>query len=143
MQSRVIQRQRVMEENLYTSGRQKSEVLCETKRHTSALETGMKELRAAEEIAQAHREARQEEWTAAQKSQTAAVTKHSKGLLDLEKGLHRRTMERTMGRVVQHLKTTEIDTPRNATNYLSSVGNGVVTHNSPAFSVPGRNFAHR
>merc|ERR1711937_244516 len=104
LHGRCIQRQRAMEETLFVSGRQASEVLGETRRHAVALEKNMKELRAAEEIAAAHKEARIEEWTAAQKAQTAHVEKHRTGLLDIEKRLHQRTLERTFAHATDHLR---------------------------------------
>lgn len=104
MHSKSVQRQRQMEETLYLNGRQKSEALTEAKRHTSAVEQDALEWRAMMEIEFSRKEARIDEWTSKQRKQNEAMENQHKGLLELEKGLHGRTMERTMQRVTRHLE---------------------------------------
>lgn len=83
MHYRVIGRQRAMEETLYANGRPKSEVLATARQHATAMEQDFKELRLAQATDRALKEGR----PGAQKA-----------LLDLEKTLHKRTMDRAMGR---------------------------------------------
>jgi len=126
LHGRCIQRQRAIEESCFVSGKQASEVLGETRRHTMALEKNTKELRAAEEIAAAHKEARMEEWTATQKAQTAGVERHRKGLLEMEKRLHQRTLERTFGRATDHLRVDDSDL-RGIPSYLTTGNSAALT----------------
>jgi len=104
MHEKVTQRQRLMEETLYLNGRQKSEALNEAKRHTSAVEQDSLEWKAMKEMEFSRKEARLEEWTSNQRRQNESLQTHHKGLLELEKALHNKTMERTMQRVNRHLE---------------------------------------
>lgn len=116
MHEKVVQRQRQMEETLYLNGRQKSEALNDAKRHTSAVEQDASEWKAIKEVEFSRKEARLEEWTSNQRKQNESLQTHYKGMLELEKSLHHRTMERTMQRVNRQLEfgdagTTGKDTP--------------------------------
>jgi len=105
MHEKVKGRQRQMEETLFLNGRQKSEALSEAKRHTSAVEQDAVEWKAMMEIEFSRKESRLDEWTAKQRRQNSSLENHHKGMLELEKGLHNRTMERTMQRVNRQLET--------------------------------------
>jgi hypothetical protein len=104
MHEKTVQRQRQMEETLYLNGRQKSEALTEAKRHSGKMEQEFREAKAIQEIDIARKEARLEEWTLKQRQQNLSLENQHKGLLELEKGLHARTMERTMQRTLRHLE---------------------------------------
>lgn len=113
---KMTQRQRQMEETLFLNGRQKSEALTEAKRHAGEVEKEAVEWKAMMEIEFSRKEARLEEWTSKQRRQNDSIETHNKGLLELEKALHNRTMERTMQRVNRQLEygdagTTGRDTP--------------------------------
>jgi len=109
MHKQSIQRHRAMEETLYVSGRQKSEALSEARRHVTIMELDMREARAIQEAETSRREGRLDEWLSAQRRQNTAFEAHHKGMLELEKGLHKKTMERTMQRVNRHLKLGDAD----------------------------------
>jgi hypothetical protein len=116
LNEKSVQRQRQMEETLFLNGRQKSQALDEAKRNTSAVEQEATEFRAMMEIEFSRKEARLDEWTAKQRRQNASMEAQHKGMLELEKGLHSRTMERTMQRINRHLEhgdagTSGKDTP--------------------------------
>lgn len=116
MHEKLTQRQRQMEETLYLNGRQRSEALSEAKRHTASVEQDALEWKAMKEMEFARKEARIEEWTSNQRRQNESLQNQHKGLLDLEKALHNRTMERTMQRVNRQIEygdaaTTGRDTP--------------------------------
>lgn len=104
MREKTLQRQRQMEESLYLNGRQKSEALAEAKRHMTSVEQEQKEWRAMQEIEFARKEARLDEWTEKQRRQNSSLETHHKGMLELEKGLHGRTMQRTMERVNRQIE---------------------------------------
>lgn len=110
MHEKVTQRQRQMEETLYLNGRQKSEALNDAKRHTSAVEQDASEWRAMKDVEFSRKEARLEEWTSNQRRQNESLQTHYSGMLELEKSLHHRTMERTMQRVNRQLECGGADT---------------------------------
>mmetsp|Transcript_92481 Transcript_92481/g.160643 ORF Transcript_92481/g.160643 Transcript_92481/m.160643 type:complete len:399 (+) Transcript_92481:58-1254(+) len=103
MHDKTVMRQRQMEETLYLNGRQKSEAMEDAKRHVRAMDTHMKEWKAIEEVELARKEARLTEWTGVQRRQNTSFENHHKGMLDLEKSLHNKTMERIMNRVNRQL----------------------------------------
>merc|ERR1719506_1946614 len=74
------------------------------KRHTSAVEQDAKEWKVMMEVELSRKEGRLEDWTTKQRQQNSLVEAHHKGLLELEKGLHNRTVERTMQRINRHLE---------------------------------------
>lgn len=111
----VLQRQRAMEETLFLNGRAKSEAIEDARRHAAALDLDMKELRMAKEVEAAHKEARLDEWVAVQRREAGALASHHGAMLELEKQLHRKTVERTMGRVTRQLKFGDGDAVRPAT----------------------------
>jgi len=104
MHAKTVQRQRQMEETLYLNGRQKSTALEDAKRHTAAVEQDCTQWKAIQEIEFARKDARLDEWISKQRRQNDTLEKHHKGMLDLEVGLHNRTMERTMQRVNRQLE---------------------------------------
>lgn len=104
LHAKTVQRQRQMEETLYLNGRQKSTALEEAKRHTAAVQQDCAQWKAIQEIEFARKDARLDEWISKQRRQNDTLEKHHKGMLDLEKGLHNRTMERTMQRVSRQLE---------------------------------------
>eukprot|EP00931_Biecheleriopsis_adriatica_P066946 TRINITY_DN41165_c0_g1_i1.p1 TRINITY_DN41165_c0_g1~~TRINITY_DN41165_c0_g1_i1.p1 ORF type:complete len:334 (-),score=118.27 TRINITY_DN41165_c0_g1_i1:84-1085(-) len=103
----LIERQRAMEENLYTNTREKQEAVDEARRHLAAMEQELADAKAKQEAAYTEQVARLEEFKATTKRNTDEEVKHQKGLLELEQTLHARTMERTMDRVTRHLKLGE------------------------------------
>jgi len=104
MHEKVTQRQRQMEETLYLNGRQKSEALVECKRRTGAIEQEASEHKAMMEMEFARKEGRLDEWTSKQRRQNTTLETHHKAMLELEKGLHSRTMERTMQRINRQME---------------------------------------
>lgn len=104
MHDKISQRQRQMEETLYLNGRQKSEALKEAGRRTDTIETEAAEWRATMEIEFSRKEARLGEWAGKQRMQNTSMEAHHKGMLELEKGLHSKTMERTMQRVNRQIE---------------------------------------
>jgi len=104
MVEKMTQRQRQMEETLFLNGRQKSVALEEAKRHTSAIEQDAVEWKTMMEMQYARKEARLENWTENQRRQNESLEAYHKSILELEKGLHSRTMERTMHRVNRQIE---------------------------------------
>ncbi|CAE8601463.1 unnamed protein product [Polarella glacialis] len=100
----IVERQKAMEEALYTTGRQKVEMVDAARMQLSAMEQDFLDIRAKQEAEFSMKEARLDEWKATSKRQAEDLVKHHKGLLELEQSLHSRTIERTMDRVVSHLK---------------------------------------
>jgi len=102
--SRMIERQREMEEKLYINTRLCTDAKVEAKRHVRAVEEDMEELRQVREADGARKDSRLAEWTAQQRSQNTAFATHCQGQLDVEKSMHKITCDRTMDRVMRHLQ---------------------------------------
>jgi len=100
MRDHVAQRQKAMEETLVLNGRQKSEAVSEARRHAASLTTQMEEYLGACRSDQAIMDLRHTETLCKQKQYHDESMKQQKGLLDLERILHHKTMERTMARVL-------------------------------------------
>jgi hypothetical protein len=96
----VVQRQKAMEESLVLNGRQKSEAVAEARRHATSLTTQMEEYQTACKSEQSIMELRFTETMQKQKQYHDESMKQQKGLVDLERTLHHKTMERTMARVL-------------------------------------------
>mmetsp|Transcript_4666 Transcript_4666/g.10959 ORF Transcript_4666/g.10959 Transcript_4666/m.10959 type:complete len:119 (-) Transcript_4666:85-441(-) len=73
------------------------------------MEQEAKDWREAQEMDVGAQAARLREFKETQKAQNKAVAAHHKGLLDVEKELHGRTMERTMARVARHMRLGDGD----------------------------------
>eukprot|EP00929_Paragymnodinium_shiwhaense_P062637 TRINITY_DN31277_c0_g2_i1.p1 TRINITY_DN31277_c0_g2~~TRINITY_DN31277_c0_g2_i1.p1 ORF type:complete len:350 (-),score=94.96 TRINITY_DN31277_c0_g2_i1:57-1106(-) len=96
--ARVVDRQRAMEETLFTNGRKKSEAVSEAHRQAGLLEKEMRELLAAREVEVHVQAARSGEILATERQQhDAAAGNHSK-IIELERALHQRTIERMFAR---------------------------------------------
>mmetsp|Transcript_138987 Transcript_138987/g.387631 ORF Transcript_138987/g.387631 Transcript_138987/m.387631 type:complete len:173 (+) Transcript_138987:87-605(+) len=81
----------------------------EANRHLAAMEQDTQQWCEALEVDASAKAARLKEFKDSQKVQNKAVGTHHKALLDLEKSLHGRTMGRTVGRVVRHVKLGDGD----------------------------------
>lgn len=104
MREMVVQLQRVAGDRVAAAERHKADALDEATRHVDALEQDLGRQRLMEETELARQRGRLDEWRAMQRRQNDTVASHHKGLVDIEKTLHGRTMERTMDRVVRHWK---------------------------------------
>ena len=102
----LIERQRLMEEALYAHGQEKEMAIRGAQRHLAAMEQELQLSNDQREMLFAQKEERLKEVEETAKRNTDEMVKHHKELLDLERALHARTMERTMDRVVHHLKLT-------------------------------------
>jgi hypothetical protein len=96
----VANRQKAMEETLVLNGRQKSEAVSEARRHAAALTTQMEEYMGACSSEQAIMDLRCTETLLKQKQYHEESMNQQKGLVELERSLHHKTMERTMARVL-------------------------------------------
>lgn len=102
----LIERQRLMEEALYAHGQEKADAIRSAQRHLAAMEQELQLSNDQRDLLFSQKEERLKEVEETSKRNTEEMVKHHKELLDLERALHARTMERTMDRVVQHLKLT-------------------------------------
>jgi len=107
----LIERQQLMEEALYTNGQEKEHAIEAAQRHLASMEQELQLSQDQREALYSQKEQRLRELQDTAKKNTEEMVKHHKELLDLERALHTRTMERTMDRVVQHLKLTEDGLP--------------------------------
>jgi len=100
----LLERQRLMEEALYANGKEKAEAIDAAQRHLACMEQELQASKDQTDALFAEKEARLKEFQDTSRKNTEEMVKHHKELLDLERALHSRSMERTMDRVVQHLK---------------------------------------
>jgi len=100
----LLERQRLMEDALYANGREKAEAIDQAQRHLACMEQELQTSKDQADALYAEKEARLKEFQETARKNTDEVVKHHKELLDLERALHNRSMERTMDRVVHHLK---------------------------------------
>mmetsp|Transcript_82487 Transcript_82487/g.256510 ORF Transcript_82487/g.256510 Transcript_82487/m.256510 type:complete len:387 (-) Transcript_82487:432-1592(-) len=114
LRQRMNEHRQAMEEHKRGSERVKAEVLAAADGHLAAATREAEHWREVQEADLAMRGERLKDWRAGQKAQNTAVAAHHRGLLDMEKTLHGRTMERTMGRVARHMKLGSglAETPR-------------------------------
>mmetsp|Transcript_75511 Transcript_75511/g.179362 ORF Transcript_75511/g.179362 Transcript_75511/m.179362 type:complete len:375 (-) Transcript_75511:175-1299(-) len=103
-QEDVARRLKQAQEGTSAQNLQKEEAIKDAHRHLVALEDEARAVRALQEVELAKREVWFEQQTAAHRRHKDMVETHHKTLLDLEKGLHQRTMERTMLRITRHLQ---------------------------------------
>jgi len=83
--------------------RRRSRTLDEAQRRIAEHEQSIGEWKALKELELSKREAGLETWAAAKREHRAAAEDHHKEMLALERGMHRKTMERTLDRVALHL----------------------------------------
>jgi len=108
----LVERQKLMEDAVYSNSREKQEAVDAARRHLAAMEHELQLNTAQLESLHSHKESRLDEFKETEKQNAEALVKHHKDMLDLEQSLHARTMERTMDRVTRHLKLpNEPDAP--------------------------------
>jgi len=109
LRAEVAAERAAMEERCRMYMEQGHKALEEAKRRIDSNEKGVQIWMSSKEIQLAKKEADWSEWGSQQKQQKSAFEAHHKQLLELEKGLHGKTMSRTMGRVVRQLKFGDSD----------------------------------
>ncbi|CAK0892458.1 unnamed protein product [Prorocentrum cordatum] len=98
------ERQRASAQEVELERRRKDSVAVdEMSRHIEAIERECEEQRAMQEANFSVKQARLDEWRAKQKRQNDEATQRNQTLLELEKSLHTRSLERTMGRIARHM----------------------------------------
>lgn len=100
----LAERQKLMEDAVYSNSREKQEAVDAARRHLAAMEHELHLNKAELDSQHAHNESRLDEFKNTEKQNAEALVKHHKDMLELEQSLHARTMERTMDRVTRHLK---------------------------------------
>jgi len=115
--SHLIERQKLMEEALLNNSKQKQDAVQSAQRHLAAMEQELQDSRTKQEALFAQKEARMQEVKVSEKQHMEDQVKYHKELLELEKSMHARTMERTMDRVTRHLK---VDTAEESAAVLSN-----------------------
>lgn len=116
----VVQRQRALEEGLYPNGRPSSEVFTQVRRHGAVIEQGMKELHLAREAEMARKV-----------QEPHAVAQHEASMLELEKALHARTLDRAAERVSSQLKGGDTGFQRFVTSSTAASPRGESAVRSP------------
>lgn len=104
MDSHAVERQRALEEAMYHHGLRKEEAIAAARRHLAAMEQEHQMIQCQQAAEIQLKEARLQEWKEIERRRNDEVVKHHKDLLDLERSLHTKTMERTIDRVTRHLK---------------------------------------
>eukprot|EP00439_Symbiodinium_sp_Y106_P066492 s501_g10.t2 len=115
----LLERQRLMEDALYANGREKAEAIDQAQRHLACMEQELQTSKDQADALYAEKEARLKEFQETARKNTDEVVKHHKELLDLERALHNRSMERTMDRTVLtwgYLGGEEASTPEQLRN---------------------------
>lgn len=108
----LVERQKLMEDAVYSNSKEKQEAVDAARRHLAAMEHELQLNKAELESLHGHKQSRLDEFKMAEKQNAEALVKHHKDMLDLEQSLHAKTMERTMDRVTRHLKLpNEPDAP--------------------------------
>lgn len=110
LRQRTAQQRAEMEEKLDLNDQQKATALKEARRHLTAMEHDSKDWGEAYAVDFEMKAVHLREYQERQRAQNKAVASHHKALLDTEKTLHGRTMERTMGRLVRHMQMSDADT---------------------------------
>lgn len=103
MQAALEERQRSSAQEVELERRRKELAVDEKRRHVEAIERECEEQRTMQEANFAVKQARLDEWRAQQKKQIDEATQRNRTLIELEKSLHNRSLERTMGRIARHM----------------------------------------
>merc|ERR1719330_1966608 len=98
-----------MEEKINQHLEEKERALKEARRRIQANQKDLDVWKVSKEAHLAKKEADAAEWADSQTRQRVAHEEHHKKLLDLEQGLHKRTMTRTLDRITRQLKFGDLD----------------------------------
>lgn len=120
MDHHAVERQRALEEAMYNHGVRKEEAIAAARKHLAAMEQEHQTLQCHQAAEIQLKEARLQEWKESERRRNDGVVKHHKDLLDLERSLHAKTMERTLDRVTRHLKFGHEETEAGQTETLVS-----------------------
>lgn len=109
LKAEVTADRRALDEKNRMCLEQRHVALCEAKRRIESSEKGVQMWMSSKECQLVKKEADWSDWGETQKQQKKGFEAHHKQLLEMEQNLHKRTMERTLDRVVRHMKFGDTD----------------------------------
>eukprot|EP00929_Paragymnodinium_shiwhaense_P004331 TRINITY_DN105209_c0_g1_i1.p1 TRINITY_DN105209_c0_g1~~TRINITY_DN105209_c0_g1_i1.p1 ORF type:complete len:427 (-),score=123.29 TRINITY_DN105209_c0_g1_i1:56-1336(-) len=104
MRSELEMRKTQLEDDLQLKTKQTEEATQEARRYAAAVNADAAEWKMLQEADLAQRKIHLDEEVAKQRRQHEDLEKHWKGMIEMEKGMHSKTVERTMGRVCRRLR---------------------------------------